>query len=316
MNRGELIQNLSYFINNKDEIGITIYVILRDGGDVKKLDISSEALPELKNVFIKSIEDDLVLPEDLSILPLSTSDERINVVYEYDIDIPDELKKMDEIIRTDDIELFDVSNSEVSTVKALLVEIGDNDKQVVLYKSMAPINLYGRSSLFLIKSDQRFKQITDEFIRVTPGFQILRYDNSLFVLDLKTIERMFGFHDAIKREALLGMKAIKDTSILVNPDSLLELLDDVTFARKLVKVSKSSPVIRSGVENSVIVSFCKTFPSLKGKIRFNENEDKINLDTKVSKNLFVQLLMDNYLTSELTKYNYASVAKDEVEENI
>lgn len=316
MNRDELVQNLSYFIKNIDAIGISIYVILRDGGDVKKLDVSSDALPNLKEIFIKSIDDDLVLPDDLSVLPLSTSDDRINVVYEYDIDIPDELKKMDEIIQTDDIELFDVSNSEVSSVKALLIEIGDNDKQVVLYKSMAPINLYGRSSLFLIKSDKRFKQITEEFIRITPGFQVLRYEDSLIVLDLKTIERMFGFHDAIKREALLGMKAITDSKILVNPDSLLELLDDVTFARKLVKVAKSSPVIRSGVANSIIVSFCKTFPSLKGKIRFNENEDKINLDTKVSKNLFIQLLMDNYLTSELTKFNYASVAKDEVDESI
>ncbi|MCF6257259.1 MAG: DUF4868 domain-containing protein [Gammaproteobacteria bacterium] len=316
MNRGELVQNLSYFIENIDAIGISIYVILRDGGDIKKLDVSSEALPNLKKIFMKSIEDDLVLPEELSVLPLSTSDDRINVVYEYDIDIPDELKKMDEITQTDDIEFFDVSNSEVSSVKALLIEIGDNDKQVVLYKTMAPINLYGRSSLFLIKSDQRFKQITEEFIRITPGFQVLRYENSLIVLDLKTIERMFGFHDAIKREALLGMKAITDSAILVNPDSLLELLDDVTFARKLVKVAKSSPVIRSGVANSIIVSFCKTFPTLKGKIRFNENEDKINLDTKISKNLFIQLLMDNYLTSELTKFNYASVAKDEVDESI
>jgi hypothetical protein len=37
------------------------------------------------------------------------------------------------------------------------------------------------------------------------------------------------------------------------------------------------------------------------------------LDTKVSKDLFINLLMDNFLTSELTKFHYASIAKDSVE---
>ena len=52
MDRDELVNGLSYFINRIDDIGITIYVILRDGGEVKKLDISSEALPDLKKIFV------------------------------------------------------------------------------------------------------------------------------------------------------------------------------------------------------------------------------------------------------------------------
>ncbi|MCY3628153.1 MAG: DUF4868 domain-containing protein [Gammaproteobacteria bacterium] len=49
---------------------------------------------------------------------------------------------------------------------------------------------------------------------------------------------------------------------------------------------------------------------MAGRIRFNDREDKIVLDTKKSKDLFIKLLMDDFLTSELTSYHYESVVKD------
>ncbi|WP_420868523.1 Kiwa anti-phage protein KwaB-like domain-containing protein [Alkalimarinus coralli] len=64
------------------------------------------------------------------------------------------------------------------------------------------------------------------------------------------------------------------------------------------------------MENNQIISFCKTFPKLANRIRLNEDETKIGLDTKVSKDLFIKLLMDDYLTSELTHFHYESVSKD------
>ena len=48
------------------------------------------------------------------------------------------------------------------------------------------------------------------------------------------------------------------------------------------------------------------------KIRFHVAEDKIVLDTKVSKDLLFKLLTDDFLTSELTKFHYESVTKDTV----
>ncbi|HGW1475718.1 TPA: Kiwa anti-phage protein KwaB-like domain-containing protein, partial [Escherichia coli] len=52
---------------------------------------------------------------------------------------------------------------------------------------------------------------------------------------------------------------------------------------------------------------------LKGKIRFTEDGTQILLDTKVSKDLFIKLLMDDFLISELTESYYNSIAKDTVE---
>ncbi|GAB7198395.1 Kiwa anti-phage protein KwaB-like domain-containing protein [Dickeya oryzae] len=106
------------------------------------------------------------------------------------------------------------------------------------------------------------------------------------------------------------MQSISDMNIITDIEVIRELIDDVKYARKLTRVAKASPVIAAGIDNLSIINFCKTYPTLKGRIRFNEDETKISLDTKVSKDLFIKVLMDDFLTSQLTKFYYDSIAKD------
>lgn len=315
MTEDELKQKLDAVYSNLDEIGIAVYVLLKgdDALEPKKLDIEGGALSGLKALFVESLRDNISNRDELSILNLSSSDERTNVIYLYDLDIPSELAAMDTVVLKDDIPLFDFSECELSRIKSLLIEIGNNNHQIVLYKSMAPVNVFGRASFFMKKDKKRFKKIDDEFIRISAGFQLMKVSGELFVIDLGAIEKAFGFHDVIIKEAALGIEAIETMSVIENIESLKELVGDVKYARKFTKIAKASPVIRAGIDNIRIIEFCKTFPELKGRIRFNEAGDKIQLDTKVSKNLFIQLLMDDFLTSELTKFHYTSVAKDEAE---
>jgi hypothetical protein len=316
MNKEELNTKLKYFQENIAQIGTVVYVQLRGENTPKKLDIKAEDLPSIKRMFIDSIENEIISNEDISVVLLSTSDERKNVIYEYDMEIPESLQCMQDVITSDALEIFDLANDDINLVTALIIELGDELQQVVLFKTMARVNIYGRSSFFLKKSAQRFEELKEEFFRISPNFHLLKIDDSLLVMDLKTLEKSFGFHEVIKNEAKLGVEAIEAISLVENPETLHELISDVTVARKLTRVAKASPVLRSGIENVKIVEFCKSFPILKGKIRFNATGDKIQLDTKVSKNLFIQLLMDDFLTSELTKFHYTSLAKDEADEAI
>jgi len=315
MTEDELKRKLDDVYSQIDEIGIAVYVLLKGDDELepKKLDIEGEALVDLKALFMGSLRDNISNRDELSILNLSSSDERTNAIYLYDLDIPAELAAMDTVVENDDIPLFDFAECELSRIKSLLIEIGNNDHQIVLYKSMAPVNVFGRSSFFMKKDNQRFKKIDDEFIRISAGFQLMKVSDELFVIDLVAIEKAFGFHDVIIKEAALGIEAIETMSVIENIETLKELVDDVKYARKFTKIAKASPVIRAGIDNARIIEFCKSFPELQGRIRFNEAGDKIQLDTKVSKNLFIQLLMDDFLTSELTKFHYKSVAKDEAD---
>lgn len=316
MNAEELKSVLQTYYDDSANISICVYAVMKDAENPGpfKLDIEADAGIGLKDMFIQSLQDNLSSNDELSILNLSSADERTNAIYIYDIDIPEELSSLETVISQDNLPLLNLAERSLSSIKALLIEIGNNTRQLVLYKTMAPVNIFGRASFFLQKDNSRLKRLNDEFLRISPGFQMMKINRLLLVLNLKALEKNFGFHDVIKCEAARGIDAIVAANLLTNPDVLRELIEDVKYARRLTKVDKASPVLKSGISSESIAQFCMTFPALIGRIRFNE-DNKIILDTKVSKDLFIKLLMDDFLTSELTKFHYASVAKDAVELN-
>lgn len=312
----ELKAELQVFYDDYAEIGVAVYAILKgaDGTGPKKIDIEAASLAGLKALFFQSLRDHITNREDLSVLDLSSSDERVDAIYVYDLEVPAELLAMEQVLETDDLPLLDLKAADLTDIKALLIEIGNDVGQIVLYKTMAPVNIFSRANFFLKKAKHRMEKINDEFLRVSAGFQLLCINGTLLVTDLSAIERSFGFHDIIKREAALGITSIETMQLVQNPEVLHELLEDVKYARRFTKVAKASPVMKAGIPNASIIDFCKKFPRLVGRIRFNEAEDKVVLDTKVSKDLFIKLLMDDFLTSELTHFHYASVAKDSLDD--
>lgn len=310
MNIEELKSEINFFNDNTNKISVSIYAILKNELNPVRLDIESKALNGLKTLFLDSLNEIIIDNDELSVLNLSSSDDRINAIYQYDVAIPDELSCINSVITTDNLPLMNISDTSLLNVHSLLIEIGNDEKQIVLYKTMASINIYGRTNFFLKKSKTRLTKIDDEFLRVTSNFQLMGVNNQLFVIDLKSLEKNFGFHEVIKKEATLGVNAIENILLVENTEVLHELIEDVKYARKFTKVAKSSPVLKAKIPNQNIINFCKDFPRLNGKIRFNQSGDKILLDTKVSKDLFIKVLMDDFLTSELTKFHYESVAKD------
>jgi hypothetical protein len=316
MNTVELKACLQGYYDEYDSIGVSVHAILKDQNypEPVRLDIEADALDGLKELFIRSLRETITDKEDLSLLDLSSSDERLDAIYVYDLEVPNELTSLETVIAQDNQPLLKLNDQSLSSIKALLIEIGNNIGQIVLYKTMAPVNIFGRKSFFLKKAEHRLERIDDEFLRVSAGFQMLRINGSLLVVDLEALERSFGFHDVIKKEAALGIRAIEAASLIDNPDVLRDLLDDVKYARRLTKIAKSSPVLKADIPKINIIRFCQHFPNLSGRIRFNEAQDKIILDTKVSKDLFIKLLMDDFLTSELTNFHYASVAKDKLDD--
>lgn len=306
---------LQAYYDDQENIGVSVYALMKDAGNPGpfKLDIESKSAHGLKSLFFQSLRDEISNRDDLSVINLSSADERINAIYVYDLDIPVELTSLERVISQDSLPLLDLDKKNLSSIKALLIEIGNDAGQLVLYKTMAAINIFGRTNFFLRKHESRLERLEDEFLRVSAGFQMMRLNGILMVLNVEVLEHNFGFHEIIKREAGFGVDAIASANILTNPEVLRELVDDVRYARRLTRVAKASPVLRAGVSGESIVQFCKTFPNLAGRIRFNEENNQVVLDTKVSKDLFIKILMDDFLTSELTQFHYASVAKDAVE---
>lgn len=312
MDKAELDQNLEFLYQPDAQIQIIIYAILRGEEHPKKLDIANEDLPAVRNIFLQSIGNLIRAKADHAVLPLSTADERVNSFYQYDLEIPEELNRLQEVIGNDNLQIFDFRNDDFANVESLIILLGNNENQVSIYKRISPVEVVGRSGYLLWKANNRIRRFEDSLLRISPNFQAISVQQTIIILDLSLIEKSFGFTDVIKREAAIGVEAIRGTGILTNIEVLTELIDDITFARKLTKIARSSPVIQKQIPNLNIINFVRSHPATRDKMRLGNNDTQIFLDTKISKNLFVKLLNDDFLTSELTRSYYDSLAKDSI----
>jgi hypothetical protein len=313
MNKLELNNALGFINAPRGELQILLYANLEGIDEPKKLNIKGEDLLELRTLFVNAIQTSIIEKDDYVVLPLSTADERGKCLYQYDLELPQELQLLENVIGNDNLQNFNFNNNQLSGIDSLIIVLADDINEISLFKKLSPVEVVGRGGYMLWKSNQILERFNDQLLRISSKFQIIRVSGELIVIDLNAIEKSFGFYDVITREATASLSVINNMQIVSNINSLEELVSNVSFARKLTKVAKSSPVIKHNIPNANIIAFAKSHPLTKKKIKFNEDETKFNLDTRVSKDLFIKILNDDLLTSELTKLYYDSLAKDGIE---
>lgn len=86
--------------------------------------------------------------------------------------------------------------------------------------------------------------------------------------------------------------------------------EDMTFTRKLMKINKESPVFK--VKKKNILEFVKQNKVTKGvlKIVIKDGVENILVSTEKEKEMFLKLLNDDILHSELTNMLYISNSKE------
>ncbi|PJN86843.1 anti-phage protein KwaB [Bacillus sp. mrc49] len=319
MNKSELLNIIKTFIDNQNEFVAEIFFVLKNpAGDIlKRADIERPAQTNLKNEFILNLNEKIINNEELSVLPISNFDERKNVLFEYDLDqIPVGLKILEELQRTEDFPLFSFNNDRLDDITGIIFLIHYNDSTLISYKRNYPINLYkrDRNGIPLIKwgNETRFKEMPDDILRIYPDFDLFRLNDELFIRNINMLEKFFSFHEIIKSTAIRALSEIDSANLIEDIDSLGEMIEDITFARKLTKIGSHSPVLNR-IPSNTIIEFVKTYPTLKGKFEFNDDNSRIKLSTKKSKKLFLKLLNDDFLQSRLTELHYDSLAKEAVE---
>lgn len=301
---------------NSSGCSAEFYFLLDGNGGVKikSVDIDQNDHSELERLFIKEIAENILANDDLSLLMLSGADERKNAIYKYDLeDIPPGLTHLKTILENEAFESFSFSNDKLAELEGILILIGNQNKQIALYKHHYPITLLKKGSGFsIIFGKDRFYKVDSDILKLNSKFEFFKFDDTYYIKDLKTLEKFFGFHEAVKNVAVKGIDTIKEADIIVDCSVLEERLDDISFSRKLVKSAGKSPVL-GRIPNTQIISFTSTHPALKGKFKYSSDGNKIELKTKTSQNLFLKLLNDDFLQSELTKRYYDSIAKDNIE---
>lgn len=313
MNKEKLKETVQLSIN--ENAGIEIYLGLKNG-EIRKANFIDEVQQEIKNVFVDDIKKQIIESEN-PIMCLSSSDERKDIIYHFDYKpLPNDLKFFDTVLDPKiNTKIFSFEDDKLKNIDFFLFLIGDEKNQILLYKQLASVNIYKKNSgLFVRKSDNEFTRVNDDFLRIVPGFEMFRINKELYILDLKFLERKFKIYDVIKSAAVKEIENIKKCGILKNAESLNNLLNATSFARKLSKISEHSPVLGK-ISNDAVISFTKNYPSLKNTFKYTDDNSQIILTTQKSMMTFIKLLNDDFLSSELTRIYYDSIAKDVLKEN-
>ena len=317
------LQKLKESITNTFDAAYSaqIYLVLKSiqGYEVKLADIESDkTAPEIKAMFSGFIHDSIVCNEDLQLCELSVADERSNAIYRYDYEeYPEELGLFKDFDITQAVNAvkYDFTKDDLSSLHGYIVYLGSMTDGILLFKKHYSISLIKRDSFLLgaVKSKHRFEKLDGEdIIRLNGTAQLVRADGEIIVLDIKVLERNFGFTSLIYKSVDETVQAIDDLALLEDVQVLKDAAEDISFARKLSKVKKYSPVINLSIPKETVIEFTRITPALAGKFKYSEDGSKIRLDTKTSKESFIKLLNDAFLHSELTKQYYEAKAKDNI----
>lgn len=308
-----------------EKIGITMYAVLKGNQEktVKIVNIADEqdeqdnTADELLKGFVDIIKNKFsTYDEDDEVLKLSSADERKNGLYYYDLEeVPQEMKLLNNISKLNDsVKTFNFSEDMLESISAFIIVIGNAEERIAMYKQQYPVSLLKRDRYMFtpIPHQNRLKKFNQDILRIDFNFQFFLWKGKIYISDVDKMEKVCSVRNIIVNEAKKSIRAIEDMEILDNVEVLLDELENTGFARKLTRVYKDSKVI-GHVDNKNIIAFVQSHAYFQNNpLKMNSTGDKFLLDTKKSKNIFVKLLNDDLLTSELTDNDYEALAKNTV----
>ena len=316
MNREELLARLAYFLNPENGIGASLYFILNQNDEriVRFADIDDNAKNELKERYLGYLTDKFINNQELHYQNISEADDRKNVVYNYDIEERhNDLNILDWILENEEQPPFRFNQNSLDDIVGYLITIGNEGNKIALYKRHLPFNLLRQDRFLLIPtSNQRFVKVENDTLILDQNFDFMMVNENLIVLKIQILERFFGFEDVIRNQAQNTIAVINEINLLEDIEQLNEVAQSKTNAKKLMKI-RNSPVLNVPVGN--VINFINNHPELTGRIGFNDDGTRVRLTTSVSKKLFLKLLNDDYLFSQLTELQYNTHSKDRLNNN-
>ncbi|MDE7339519.1 MAG: DUF4868 domain-containing protein [Lachnospiraceae bacterium] len=303
--------------------GIMLYAVLKneEGKTIKFLNIADEnddnnnTSSSLLKGFAEIIRNKFaVYNEDDEIIKLSSADERKNALYSYDLDeLPLEMEWLKGVSSALAVrETFNFREDSLNQIIALIVVVGNENNNLIMYKQQYPISFLNRDRYMLtpILHENRLKRVDQDILRIDFNYQFFLWNDIVYISDIEKMEKICSFHDIILNEAKISIQKIEEVQILDNVEVLSDELDNISFARKLTRIYKDSKVLGK-VSNQAIIEFSMRHHYFKNNpLKLTESKDKFILDTKKSKETFIKLMNDDLLTSQLTNSDYESLAKN------
>lgn len=327
MTREELNQNIAFLFANGNPIGIKVFFVLDEDGEnvIRFADISPQVATDLKAQFTGYIQQRIANNAELNYGSITDADDSGNAAYHYNLDEqPALLQPLFDVNEAEifalqqdgeqPFENFSFNDDDLSKIKAFIICLGNEANKVVLYKKHYPISLMRQGSYYgLVPSDTRLERFTDNVIKINETVEFILVNDALIVLSLKTFQNSFGYDQIIRNKAEENLLTIAATNLLEDIEQLRELTSELKYAKKIMSIRHHSPVLN--IPFNDVKTFIQNHPKLKRRIKFNGDQSRIDLQTRTSKELFIKILNDDFLKSELTQLLYDSLKKAAMDNN-
>ena len=304
--------------------GMNLYFILRKQGDyiLKKANVRHEAFAPIKEVLQANIVQlrQMMDEDTFAVLNLSGAEDRKNVIYQYDME--EELRPIslmkeveahlfdDGYFTSENNRIFDFATDTFDEVDAWIASYGVEGNHIVIYRKTFPVNLLKQGrNLFIFKDAEQIDIVKDDIFRIDGKIDFFLLDYTALIYNISILEKFNDFKDIVQRSARSSIQQIAAADLVSDIVKLQERAqDDISFARKLIKVTTNA-LILNVVSKETIVQFARTHAYLSRRLKVSA-ENKFELEKKSAQNLFIQLLDDAFLHSELSSNDYLSPGKD------
>lgn len=308
----------------QQECGMNLYLILHQQDEyiLKKANIRYDAFDPIKEV----LRDNLIQLRQMmdeptfAVLNLSGAEDRKNVIYQYDLD--EELRPIS-LMKEVDINLFNngyftANNNRVfnfdtdnfEDVDAWVASYGVEGNHIIIYRKTFSVNLLKQGrNLFIFKDAEQIDIVKDDIFRIDGKIDFFLLDNTVMIYNISILEKFNDFKDIVQRSARSSIQQIAAVDLVEDIAKLRERAEsDISFARKLIKVTTNA-LILNVVDKDKIIQFARGHAYLSRRLKVSA-DNKFDLEKKSAQNLFIQLLDDAFLHSELSSNDYLSPGKD------
>lgn len=316
MNKQQLQEAISFLFEPDAIIGMELYLVLNteNGIELRIANLGDGDLPtEVKDGFLEYIYGRTFQNEEAQVLPLSELNAERATIHHYDLEgLPDGLDIMHSELNAEEIEVFNFDSDRLEDVKAFLIKLSSVDHSIVLYKKHSHLNLLRQSKVFyFVKDDEKFAKPQEGILRFSFTIDFMKVDDEILVYDISCLEREFKFADIIINNAQIRLDTISALNFVENFEELQELANEKSGAKKVLSIKTDSRVLT--LEFDLIKTFVQNHPYLKRRLKFNDDETMFRFHSKISRIYFIDLLNDNFLTSDLTSVFYKTKAKAEMD---
>jgi hypothetical protein len=315
MNRENFIAQL-YFLDSNEIPNVEIFVLAQPIINNESVDCDiyktrlHERIPEaIKEAYFPKIKKSLVTDDyDLTEYNPALLPDR-DVIWNYDSNIVPFYNLI--VSKLPDVEEYYNDNIlGYDDIWAIWIKFQIQNTCFYLLKKITPAKVFTTGGrLGLIFSHEVFNKLESDVLTIYGTFDVLVYENMLYFENKQNFERALLYQTVKRDVAIATLDEINEIGILENFDAVKNYLkDDQHSINKLNRI-KSKPYFRT-----LTFAHCKQIIDDYGlNLGYDETTGKFNIQNKKEAKMFVKILNDDFLKSEMTNIKYAANSKEDLQ---